>query len=57
MKRRLAGRDRAAWLIVLVALAVVLYLVLPLWALVAAVVILVGLPLLIRQRRRQRAQR
>jgi Flp pilus assembly protein TadB len=57
MKRRLAGRDRAAWLIVLVALAVVLYLVLPLWALVAAVVMLVGLPLLIRQRRRQRAQR
>jgi len=51
MKRRLAGRDRLAWIVALVALGVVLYLVLPLWALIAAVMVVVGVPLLVRHNR------
>jgi len=48
MKRRLAGRDRLAWLVAVVSVGVVLYLVLPLWALVVAVVVVVGVPLYVR---------
>jgi Flp pilus assembly protein TadB len=57
MKRRLVARDRLAWLLAVLAAAAVLYLVLPLWALFAAVVIAVGVPLLIRRNRRQRRRR
>jgi Flp pilus assembly protein TadB len=56
MKRRLGWRDRLAWLVALLAVAVVLYVVLPLWVLVAAAVAAVGVPLLIR-RNRQRSHR
>src|SRR6478672_3440177 len=44
MKRRLVGRDRLAWLVALIALGVVLYLVLPLWVLLAAVLMVLGVP-------------
>jgi Flp pilus assembly protein TadB len=57
MKRRLAGRDRLAWLVAVVAVGIVLYFVLPLWVLVTAVVIVAGVPLLIRHNRRSRARR
>ena len=57
MKRRLVGRDRLAWLVALVAVGVVLYLVLPIWLLVAAVLTVVGVPLLVRRNRRQRTRR
>jgi len=56
MKRRLAVRDRLAWLIAVVAAAVVLYIVLPLSVLVAAVLVAVAVPLLVR-RNRQRSRR
>jgi hypothetical protein len=49
MKRRLAVRDRLVWLVALVALGVVAYIVLPLWLVVAAVVALLGVPVLLRR--------
>jgi Flp pilus assembly protein TadB len=54
MQRRLAVRDRLAWLVALLALGVVAYIVFPLWLVVAAVVVLLGVPVLLRQRRRGR---
>jgi len=57
MKRRIVGRDRLAWLVALVAVGVVLYLVLPLWVLVVAVVLAVGVPILVRRSRRQHTRR
>jgi Flp pilus assembly protein TadB len=57
MNRRLAGRDRLAWLVALVAIGIVLYLVLPLWALVGAAVMIIGVPLLLRRSRRQTSRR
>ena len=57
MNRRLAGRDRLAWLVALVAIGMVLYLVLPVWALVGAVMVIVGVALLIRRSRRQPSRR
>jgi Flp pilus assembly protein TadB len=56
MKRRLALRDRMAWIIAALAVAIVAYLFLPKWVLVAGVVLLIGVPALARQRRRQRAR-
>jgi Flp pilus assembly protein TadB len=57
MKRRLGIRDRVAWLVALVALGVVLYVVLPLWALITAVAVIVGVPVLVRWNRRQPTNR
>jgi Flp pilus assembly protein TadB len=57
MNRRLAGRDRLAWLVALIAIGMVVYLVLPLWALVGAVVMIIGAALLIRRSRRQPSRR
>jgi predicted ABC-type sugar transport system permease subunit len=57
MNRRLAGRDRLAWLVALIAIGMVLYLVLPLWALVGAVLMIIGVALLIRRSRRQPSRR
>ena len=57
MNRRLAGRDRLAWLVALVAIGMVLYLVLPLGALVGAVVMIIGVAFLIRRSRRQPSRR
>jgi hypothetical protein len=57
MKRRLTARDRLAWLVALVAVGAVLYLVLPLWALVTAIVVGVVVPVVLRSRRRERARR
>jgi Flp pilus assembly protein TadB len=57
MKRRLTARDRLAWLVALVAVGAVLYLVLPLWALVTAIVVGVVVPVVLRGRRRERARR
>jgi hypothetical protein len=57
VKRRLALRDRAAWFVAVVAVGVVVYLVLPLWVVVAAVVVLIGVPLLARSQKRQRVRR
>jgi len=54
MKRRLAIRDRMMWLVALVALGVVAYILLPLWLVVAAVVVLLGVPVLLRQARHSR---
>jgi Flp pilus assembly protein TadB len=54
MKRRLAGRDRLAWIVAVLAAGAVLYFFVPLWMLVTAVVVAVGVPLLIRHNRRQR---
>jgi Flp pilus assembly protein TadB len=54
MKRRLAGRDRLAWLVAVVAAGAVLYFLVPLWMLVAAIVVAIGAPLFIRRSRRQR---
>jgi hypothetical protein len=56
MKRRLAVRDRLAWLIAIAAAAVGLYIVLPMWMLVAAVLVAIAVPLLVR-RNRQRSHR
>ena len=57
MKRRLAVRDRLAWVLALVALGVVAYVFLPLWVVVAAVVLLLGVPLLLRRNGRSRSRR
>jgi hypothetical protein len=57
MPRRLAMRDRMVWVIAALALGVVVYVVLPLWAVVTAVALLIGVPLLVRHRKRQRARR
>jgi hypothetical protein len=57
MKRRLAIRDRLAWLVALLALGVVAYVFLPLWVVVAAVVLLLGVPLLLRRSGRSRSRR
>jgi len=57
MNRRLAGRDRLAWLVAVIPVGIVLYLVLPLWALVGAVVVIIGVPLLIRRGRRHPSRR
>jgi Flp pilus assembly protein TadB len=57
MKRRPTARDRLAWLVALVAVGAVLYLVLPLWALVTAIVVGIVVPVVLRSRRRQRARR
>jgi Flp pilus assembly protein TadB len=46
-----------AWIIAALAVAVVAYLFLPKWLLVVAVVLLIGVPLLVRRRRRQHARR
>jgi Flp pilus assembly protein TadB len=56
MKRRLNARDRLAWLVALVAVGAVLYLVLPVWALVAAVAAAVVVPVVVRRSRRERAR-
>jgi Flp pilus assembly protein TadB len=45
------------WIIAAVALGVIVYLFLPLWAVVTAVALLIGVPLLARRRKRQRARR
>jgi hypothetical protein len=50
-------RDRAVWIIATVALGVVVYLVFPLWVVVAASVLIIGLRLLARRAQRQRARR
>ena len=57
MTRRLDPRDRMVWIIAAVALGVIVYLFLPLWAVVTAVALLIGVPLLARRRKRQRARR
>ena len=57
MRRRLALRDRLAWAVALVALGVVAYVFLPLWVVVAAVVLLLGVPVLLRQSGRSRSRR
>jgi len=57
MNRRLAGRDRLARLVAVIAVGIVLYLVLPLWALVGAVVVIIGVPLLLRRSRRHPSRR
>jgi type III secretory pathway component EscV len=57
MKRRLAMRDRAIWVIAVVAAGVALYVVLPIWVIATAAVLLVGVPLLLRRRRRHHARR
>jgi Flp pilus assembly protein TadB len=57
MKRRLGMRDRLAWLVAIIAVGVVLYVVLPLWTLIVAVVVIVGVPVLWRLRRRQLSRR
>ena len=57
MKRRLAVRDRLAWVLALVALGVVAYVFLPLWVVVAAVVLLLGVPLFLRRNGRSRSRR
>jgi Flp pilus assembly protein TadB len=57
MKRRLGMRDRVAWLVAIIAIGIVLYVVLPLWTLIFAVAVIVGVPLLWRLRRRQVARR
>jgi hypothetical protein len=51
MKRRLAIRDRAAWVIAALAIGVVVYLVFPIWVIVAAVGVLIAVPLLARRQR------
>jgi hypothetical protein len=56
MSRRLALRDRMAWIVAALAVAVVAYIFLPKWILVAAVVLLIGIPFAARHRRRQRAR-
>jgi Flp pilus assembly protein TadB len=57
MKRRLVARDRLAWLVALLAVGAVLYVVLPLWALVAAVLVGVAVPVFVRRRRAERSRR
>jgi Flp pilus assembly protein TadB len=57
MKRRLGMRDRVAWLVAIIAIGIVLYVVLPLWTLIFAVAVIVGVPLLWRLRRRQVSRR
>jgi hypothetical protein len=54
MTRRLAVRDRLGWMIAAVALGVVVYFVFPTWEVVGAVVLLVGVPVVLRRRRRVR---
>jgi hypothetical protein len=57
MKRRLAMRDRAIWVIAIVAAGVALYVILPIWVIATAAVVLVSVPLLLRRRRRHHARR
>jgi hypothetical protein len=57
MKRRLALRDRAVWLIAAVAVAAVVYLILPIWVLLVAILLLIGVPFVVRHRRAQHARR
>jgi hypothetical protein len=57
MKRHLGTRDRLAWLVAVLAIGAVLYFFLPLWVLVGAVVVAVGVPLLVRTKRRQATRR
>jgi len=57
MKRRLGARDRLAWLVAVLAIGVVLYFILPLWVLIAAVAVIFAVPLALRQKRRQRSRR
>jgi Flp pilus assembly protein TadB len=57
MKRRLTARDRLAWLVALVAVGGVLYLVLPVWAIVAAIAAGVVVPVVLRRNRRERTRR
>jgi hypothetical protein len=57
VKRRLALRDRAAWFVAVLALGVVVYLVFPLWVVVAAVAVLIIVPVLARRQKRQRVRR
>jgi len=57
MKRHLAMRDRAIWVIAVVAVGVTVYLVLPIWVIATAAVLLVIVPLLLRRSRRHHARR
>jgi hypothetical protein len=50
-------RERVAWLVALVAVAIVLYIVLPLWALISAIAVVGGVLIRIRRYRRERADR
>jgi hypothetical protein len=52
VRRVHSTRDRIAWLIALVALDAVVSRFVPVWIVAAAVVVLVGAPLLIRRHRR-----
>jgi Flp pilus assembly protein TadB len=52
MKRRLAMRDRLAWVVAVAAVGVAVYLVVPLWATAAAAVLVVGVIALLRRSRR-----
>lgn len=56
-KRSLTMRDHLAWLVAVIAVGVVLYVVLPLWVLVAAILVVVGVPLARRRKARQRSRR
>jgi Flp pilus assembly protein TadB len=51
MKHRRAMRDRLAWIVALAAIAVVLYIVVPLWVLVVAVAVAIAVPLFLRRNR------
>jgi len=57
MKRRLAVRDRLAWVVALLALGIVAYVFLPVWIVVATVVVLLGAPLAHRRSIRARSRR
>jgi hypothetical protein len=50
-------RDRVAWLVALVAVAIALYIALPLWALISAIAVAGGVLIRIRRHRRDRAHR
>ena len=52
MKRRLAVRDRFVWVVGIMAVGGVVYLVLPIWIIAAALVMMVSVPLVLRRSRR-----
>ena len=57
MKRRLTVRDRLAWVVALLTLGVVAYVFVPLWVVVATVVVLVGVSLALRRSSQSRSRR
>jgi hypothetical protein len=57
MKRRLGTRDRIAWFVAIIGVAIAVYVLMPLWTLIVAVVAIVGVPLVVRMRRRQVSRR